>query len=178
MSAADLVERAAGFATLMHGGQRRKYTHEPYTAHLAEVAGYMATCAGRYAEVDAEHVLAVCWLHDVLEDTAATEALVMRDFGAYVTRGVVMLTDTEQGNRAQRQAAKRARLALASPAIQTVKVADLLSNSHSIMQHDPDFAVVYVKEAYALLDAMPKADRFLVYLLRLQLSGFLRGTKT
>lgn len=54
----------------------------------------------------------------------------------------------------------------------------MLSNSHSIMQHDPDFAVVYVKEAYALLDAMPKADRFLVYLLRLQLSGFLRGTKT
>lgn len=172
-SSADLVERAAGFATLMHGGQRRKYTNEPYTAHLAEVAGYMVTCASRY-DIEAEHILAVCWLHDVLEDTAATEALLMRDFGAYVTRGVVMLTDTEQGNRAQRQAAKRARLALASPAIQTVKVADLLSNSHSIMQHDQDFAVVYVKEAFALLDAMPKADRFLVYLLRLQLSGFLR----
>jgi guanosine-3',5'-bis(diphosphate) 3'-pyrophosphohydrolase len=173
MRSSDLLERAMGFATLMHGGQRRKYTTEPYTAHLAEVAGYMTTCASRY-DIEAEHILAVCWLHDVLEDTAATEALVMRDFGYYVARGVVMLTDTEVGNRKQRQAAKCARLSLAAPAIQSVKVADLLSNSHSIIQHDPDFAVVYVKEALNLLDAMQQADRFLVYMLRLQLSTFLR----
>ncbi len=82
--------------------------------------------------------------------------------------GVVLLSDLEQGNRADRKAAQRVRLAAAPGWIQTIKCADLISNTSSIVMHDPKFAVLYLEEKRLLLDVMTEADPGLMAMARAQ----------
>ncbi len=140
------------FAREVHKDQRRKYTNNPYTDHLAEVAGIVAT-------VTTDPVaIAVAWLHDSIEDQGVTEGEIRSRFGDRVAYGVVMLSDLETGNRAERKAASRARLAGAEPWVQTIKVADLISNTSSIVLHDPNFARTYLDEKQLLLAVITDAD--------------------
>ncbi len=69
-----------------------------------------------------------------------------------------MLSDMETGNRAQRKAASRIRLGNAPGWVQTIKCADLISNTSSIVMHDPKFAVTYLEEKRLLLEALTKAN--------------------
>lgn len=144
--------RAMMFAREVHKAQRRKYTNNPYTDHLAEVAGIVAT-------VDAsDTTIAVAWLHDCREDQRITGEQIERRFGMAVAVGVSLLSDFETGNRAERKAAGRVRLASAPAWVQTIKCADLISNTSSIVEHDPKFAVTYLEEKRRLLDVMTLAD--------------------
>jgi hypothetical protein len=52
----------------------------------------------------------------------------------------------------------RAHTAEAPAEAQTIKLADLISNSKSIMEHDPAFAKTYLEEKRLLLDVMTKGD--------------------
>ena len=115
----------------------------------------------------------VAWLHDCVEDQGVTLDELERRFGPQVAVAVSYLSDTEAGNRAKRKAAARVRLATAWPWVQTIKVADLISNTASIVQHDPAFAVVYLEEKRMLLDAMTQADPRLVLVARKQLRAAL-----
>ena len=151
------------FASEVHKAQRRKYTDNPYTDHLAEVAGIVATVA------DDPRSIAVAWLHDCIEDQGVTAPELARRFGLRVASGVHALSDIESGNRAERKAASRERLARAHDWVQTIKVADLISNTASIVQHDPDFAKVYLEEKRLLLDVLTRADPRLVAIARSQL---------
>jgi hypothetical protein len=49
------------------------------------------------------------------------------------------------------------RLAMVLGTVQTIKCADLISNTASIALHDPKFAVVYLAEKRALLDVLTQA---------------------
>lgn len=78
-----------------------------------------------------------------------------------VTSMVSGLTDVskpEDGNRATRKAIDRLHIAKQSKMVQTIKCADLISNTASIVEHDPKFAEVYLEEARQLLSAMSEAD--------------------
>ncbi len=153
----DLIERARAFAVERHRriGHRRKYTDQPYEAHLANVAR-------RVAEVtDDPEMIAAAWLHDVVEDTEATLADVEREFGRPVARLVSELTDVSRpgdGNRAERKALDRAHLARASARAKTVKLADLIDNCRDICRHDPRFARTYAEEMRALLGVLREGD--------------------
>ena len=148
------------FAKEMHAEHFRKYTKTPYTEHLAEVAGIVA-CVTQEPEI-----IAVAWLHDCVEDQVVTHAVLLARFGRVVADGVMMLSDMETGNRAARKAAARVRLAGSPAWIQTIKVADIISNTSSIVQHDPKFAKVYLEEKRLLLDVLVMADRRLLALAR------------
>lgn len=150
------------FAREVHKDQRRKYTNNPYTDHLAEVAGIVAAVSN----VDSD--IAVAWLHDCMEDQGIEYRSLVNQFGLYVAEGVRLLSDMETGNRAERKAASRARLAGAAGWIQTIKVADLISNTSSIVMHDPKFAVTYLEEKRLLLDVLTDADPRLVAIARKQ----------
>jgi (p)ppGpp synthase/HD superfamily hydrolase len=162
----QLAYRAMMFAREAHKEQRRKYTNNPYSDHLAEVAGIVATVAGRYASY--EVLIATAWLHDVVEDQGVHGIYLEREFGPTVREGVMLLSDLETGNRTERKAASRARLATAPAWVQTIKCADLISNTSSIVMHDPKFAVVYLEEKRLLLDVLTKADARLLELARSQ----------
>lgn len=184
---ADLVERRQGlvafeamlFARHVHAAQVRRYTGNPYSDHLAEVAGIVATVAGdniRWDVVDGvqgriDRMIAVAWLHDCVEDQGVVEADLIERFGLLVARGVMLLSDLEQGKRAERKAASRARLAAAPGWVQTIKVADLISNTSSIVQNDPKFAVTYLEEKRLMLNALTHADERLVAVARTQIRG-------
>lgn len=148
------------FAREVHKDQVRKYTGNPYTDHLAEVAGIVATVAGEAVEsVSVEEMLAVAWLHDCVEDQGVTFEEIDARFGYLVATGVSGLSDIEVGNRATRKRLSCERLAMCDGWVQTIKCADLISNTSSIVQHDPKFAAVYLREKRDLLAAMTKADR-------------------
>ncbi|WP_228897774.1 HD domain-containing protein [Acidovorax sp. Leaf73] len=153
----DLAFKAMEFARRAHAKQVRKYTGNPYVDHLAEVAGIVATVQHEFM-VPPGVMLAVAWLHDCVEDQGVSLQEIDDRFGCTVAIGVSGLSDLEEGNRAERKAASRARLADCTSWIQTIKCADLISNTSSIVMHDPKFAVTYLAEKRALLDVMTKAD--------------------
>lgn len=148
---------AAGFATCAHRNQLRKYTNEPYFNHCLDVAGLLVDLV---SPVPPDMVKAA-FLHDTLEDTSVVSDEIFELFGRNVWRLVLGLTDSAPlslGNRAKRKAYERDRLAAESADVQTIKCCDLISNTRSIVQHDPDFAKVYLKEKRELLEAMTKAN--------------------
>jgi (p)ppGpp synthase/HD superfamily hydrolase len=103
-------------------------------------------------------MIAVAWLHDCVEDCGVELQEIEDRFGTTVAIGVSGLSDVEQGNRAERKAASRERLSMCSGWIQTIKCADLISNTSSIVMHDPKFAETYLEEKRLLLAVLTKAD--------------------
>jgi (p)ppGpp synthase/HD superfamily hydrolase len=154
----DIVRKAQVYAMAAHAavGQKRKYTGEPYIVHPAEVARIVAGVPGATPDM-----VAAAWLHDVVEDTDCTFTDVHVAFGADIAALVGWLTDVsrpEDGNRAYRKAVDRAHTAEAPAEAQTIKLADLISNSRSIMEHDPAFARTYLEEKRLLLAVMTRGD--------------------
>ena len=155
------VERARVFATAAHAAvkQVRKYTFEPYIVHPTEVAGIVATVP------HTNEMLAAAYLHDTVEDTGVSIVDIQVEFGNEVASLVSWLTDVskpEQGNRAVRKAIDREHTAMAPAAAQTVKLADLIANSRSILAHDPAFARVYLEEKRMLLEVLTRGDATLM----------------
>lgn len=157
----DIVERARIFATAAHAAvkQVRKYTFEPYIVHPTEVAAIVSTVS------HTPEMLAAAFLHDTVEDTGVTIELIRTEFGEKVAELVGWLTDVskpEDGNRAKRKAIDREHSAQAPADAQTVKLADLISNSRSIMKHDAEFAKTYLTEKRLLLEVMTRGDATLM----------------
>lgn len=154
----DLISRADVFAAAAHASidQRRKYTGDPYIVHPRRVAQTVKETGAR------DEAVAAALLHDVVEDTQVTLEEIRAEFGEDVAALVEMVTDVsrpEDGNRKVRKAMDRDHLALASADGQTIKLADLIDNTASITQHDPDFARVYMHEKDDLLGVLTKGDR-------------------
>ena len=158
----NLAEKAYYFATAAHAavGQKRKYTGEDYFNHCKEVHDilYMQAsyCNGQ--------MLAAALLHDVVEDTQVTIEIIRKEFGMCVATLVKGLTDVskpEDGNRTVCKEIDRKHTAKQSPACKTIKLADLISNSKSILQHDKEFAKVYLKEKQLLLEVLKEGDTYL-----------------
>ena len=158
LSGMDIVRKAQVYAMAAHAavGQKRKYTGEPYIVHPAEVASIVASVPGATPDM-----VAAAWLHDVVEDTGCTFTDVHMAFGIDIATLVGWLTDVskpEDGNRAKRKAMDREHTAQAPAEAQTIKLADLISNSRSIMQHDPEFAKTYLEEKRLLLEVLTRGD--------------------
>lgn len=149
--------KAKLFAEAAHKavGQVRKYTNAPYIVHPIEVAEIVRSV--RHTDA----MIAAAYLHDVLEDTKVTEQELRAEFGDEITDLVVWLTDVstkDDGPRAVRKALDRAHLSLAPAEAQTVKIADLISNTKTIVKFDPEFAKTYLNEKLAMLEVLTKGD--------------------
>jgi len=147
----DIIEKARIFATAAHSavGQKRKYTNEPYIVHPTEVAHIVRGISGSTIEM-----ISAAYLHDVLEDTNVPIGTLREEFGDEITELVIWLTDVSKpgdGNRATRKAIDVAHIKHAPPNAKTIKLADIISNVQSIVEHDPDFATIYIDEKKAQL---------------------------
>lgn len=152
-----IVKKAQEFAGFQHASinQMRKYTNEPYIVHPAAVAKIVSTVP------HTEAMIAAAWLHDTVEDTPATLDMIKTEFGEEISSLVEMLTDVSMpadGNRVKRKAIDRAHTAQASPSAKTIKLADLIHNSESILKHDAKFASVYISEKAELLQVLGEGD--------------------
>lgn len=154
----DIVTKAELFATDAHRGQKRKYTGENYIVHPAEVVGIVESVP------HTKEMLAAAWLHDVVEDTDWLIEDIKWEFGHSVGSLVDWLTDVSKpsdGNRERRKQIDREHIAKAPPEAKTIKLADLISNSRSIVQHDPDFAKIYMREKELLMHSLLGGDQTL-----------------
>ena len=151
----DLPTLALGFAMCAHRQQKRKYTGEPYANHCRNVASIVAEYTSDPA------VIAAATLHDVLEDTEVTPAEMRDVFGERVTLLVIEVTDVsrlEDGNREVRKRLDREHLAGSSPDGATIKLADLIDNTSSIVKYDKGFAKAYLREKEALLEVLKQGN--------------------
>ena len=156
----DLELKAKVFATKYHADikQVRKYTGEPYINHPAAVVEIVRSVP------HTEAMLCAAWLHDTVEDTNATIDDIKREFGAEIAELVESLTDVSQqtdGNRKIRKAIDREHTAKASPQAKSIKLADLIDNTKTIVAFDPEFAKVYLAEKRLLLDVLGEGDKTL-----------------
>ncbi len=144
----NLIEKALIFATQAHVGQVRKYTKEPYIYHPIEVSRIVWE-----VNQDPEIIVSAC-LHDTCEDCNISLETIEKEFGKRVRDLVSDLTDVskpEDGNRARRKEIDRLHTAAAHPDAKLIKIADLISNTNSIVAEDPDFARTYIAEKKLLL---------------------------
>lgn len=153
-------QKAMLFAHHKHSevNQKRKYSGKPYIVHPYAVAELVRSVPHTSA------MLSAAWLHDTVEDTETTHADIVSLFQEPIPKYVKMLTDVskpEDGNRKVRKEKDRLHLQKAAPKAKTVKLADLIHNSKSIIQEDPGFARVYLREMRALLEVLKEGDQTL-----------------
>jgi (p)ppGpp synthase/HD superfamily hydrolase len=151
----NLVTKAYLFAQKAHENQVRKYTNRPYFIHPLSVACTVSKVT------DESRILAAALLHDVVEDTPVTLHQIGSTFGPEVELLVENLTDVSipsDGNRKARRAVDLRHTAKACPEAKTIKLADRIDNLTSIIQYDPDFATVYLRETSDLLIVLKGGD--------------------
>ncbi len=160
----NIIEEAREFASKAHAIHRRKYTQLPYFVHLDEVAQLLIK-----RDCFADEVIAAAYLHDVIEDnyiTGVDYKQVVKVFGEVVANIVLEVTDAtswapDLKGRALRKRIDRQYLAGASPAAQSIKLADLISNTKDIVANDLNFAKIYIPEKAALLQVLWRGDHVL-----------------
>ncbi len=130
----DVVERAYIYSARVHDGQMR-LSGEPYLSHPLEVAGILADM-----NLDAVSIAAGL-LHDVIEDTHATEEELLEMFGEDVTHivsGVTKLSVLSFDSSQARQAESIRKMILAMAddlRVVLIKLADRLHNMRTLNFH-------------------------------------------
>jgi (p)ppGpp synthase/HD superfamily hydrolase len=152
----DIVRlaRAVDFAARKHQDQRRKGGQaEPYLNHVAEVARLVAEATeGR----DPVAVIGAV-LHDTVEDTPTTLAELEAEFGPEVAALVAEVTDDKSLEKAERKRLQVETAPAKSDRAKLVKIADKISNLHSLMSSPPatwdaDRKRIYVAWAKQVVD--------------------------
>ena len=158
MKDTPLINKAKMLAGKAHEGQMRKYSGMPYIVHPIEVATIVQS-------VDhTDEMIAAALLHDVVEDTDYSFEDIANEVSPKVSELVKGLTDVsnpQDGNRKVRKAIDKDHLAEQNAEVQTIKLADVISNSQDIKANDPKFAKVYIEEMKALLEVLTKGDKTL-----------------
>lgn len=145
MTQQQRYEAALAYATRMHAGQTRK-GGAPYITHPIAVAEII-----RAWGLGETYVLTALF-HDLLEDTAATEAEITALGGDAVLAAVQLLTKRPGYVMAEYMAAIRA-----NPVAKAVKAADRLHNLRCAPEADEAFRRRYVAESRAwYMDMSPE----------------------
>lgn len=146
------IDQAREFAAKAHATQKRNYTGEPYFNHVEEVAELLKARGFPW------YVVAAGYLHDTIEDTPVTYVDIRNHFGENVAELVLMVTDPTIGRpevRAVRKRMEARYLAGASNYGQSIKLADLISNTKDVVDLAPlSFAKKYIPEKRAVIDVL------------------------
>jgi len=128
------ILKAAFCAAQKHASQKRKgMAAEPYVNHLLEVAHLVSTAL---SEPDANLVVAAL-LHDVVEDTPATNQQVADLFGPDVAALVAEVTDDKSLPQAERKRLQIVNAPKKTHRAQYIKLADKISNLRALLQSPP-----------------------------------------
>lgn len=149
------ILRTAAYAAKAHAGVVRKFGGEPYITHPLDVAGIVADAGG------SEEMVMAALLHDVVEDTPITIEEIKETFGEKVASLVFDMTKVSKlsdGDRETRKAMDLAHTAKVSAEAATIKLADLISNSRSVVGMSKAFAKMYTLENFKVLAALSHGD--------------------
>lgn len=167
----DLIKTARLFANESHDrfSSGRISTLQNLPAHLKSVAHIVSSVT------DDETTIAAAWLHDIVEDTAVTLGDLERRFGSKVARLVGEVTipfSPGYRNRVNRLAATRERLAHASEAAKTIKLADLIDTCSDLHKNNAVSFIAVASEADALASVLEGGDSRLFARLRRNLQKY------
>ncbi len=158
----DKYTKVLHFAIFAHSGQERKYTGDPYIHHPIAVAKIIKDLGMH------EDYQCAALLHDVVEDTNVTNQTIEQEFGIIVAKIVEQLTDVYTHEaypniaRKERKMLECYRLSKVSGNAKTIKLADIIDNTPSIVANDPAFSKIYIPENEELLQALSGGDHFLM----------------
>ena len=130
----DLLDRSYIFSAKVHDGQVR-LSGEPYLSHPLEVAGILADL-----KLDVVSVAAGL-LHDVIEDTHATEEEIIATFGpevGHIVSGVTKLSTLPFSSAQAREAESIRKMLLAMAddiRVILIKLADRMHNMRTLQYH-------------------------------------------
>ncbi|MEW5734940.1 MAG: bifunctional (p)ppGpp synthetase/guanosine-3',5'-bis(diphosphate) 3'-pyrophosphohydrolase [Thermodesulfobacteriota bacterium] len=162
----DLVMRAYVYSAQVHHGQVR-LSGEAYLSHPLEVAAILADL-----RLD-ETSVAAGLLHDVVEDTHATEKDIEDLFGPVmreVVSGITKISGITPRNREERQAETIRKMILAMARdlrVIFVKLADRLHNMRTIQFHDEERRLSIARETLDIY--APIASRLGIYRMKVEL---------
>jgi len=154
------------FVIKKHGEQKRKYTNKPYYTHCVDVAEIVSKYEDGCIEA------ALC--HDLFEDTNCDFSELYKELlnigyernESYdICTNVTELTDKfthkdyPYHNRKKRKELEAQRLASISYKSQSIKYADLINNTSSIVEYDKGFAKVYLVEKQRILELMDAGNK-------------------
>lgn len=139
------IKRAREYALIMHDGQM--YGDRPYIEHLADTyrvfveftfehylrdkTVYLTDLLDKY-----ESTLCALWLHDTIEDTAATKDE-LQDFFNLEVADLVWAVTGEGENRKERLSSIADKIETLNPAI-IIKLCDRIANTRYSKQHSKD----------------------------------------
>lgn len=151
------------FVKEAHNGQLRKYTNDPYWTHPYAVAEMVSKYPHRPGSIE------IAFCHDLFEDTFVTYDELKAELNRlnystidqiFILKGVEELTDIltpekyDHMNRKERKSFEAHRLGKIHGDYQTIKYADLIHNTSSIVKYDKGFAKTYIKEKEEMLNLM------------------------
>lgn len=138
-----LAAQARAFAVAAHADQM--YGQHPYVHHLDAVASI--------AEPFGETAVVAAYLHDTVEDTAATKQQIDELFGTVVAECVALLTDQAGADRAERKRKTYAKLGQVQGQLEValiVKAADRLANVRACVQDRNERLLTVYRNEHAM----------------------------
>jgi GTP pyrophosphokinase len=163
----DVVERAYIYSARVHEGQIR-LSGEPYLTHPLEVAGILTEL-----KLDVESIAAGL-LHDVIEDTHATDEEIKAMFGPgiqHIVSGVTKLSKLSFQRSEERQAESIRKMILAMAddiRVVLIKLADRVHNMRTLHFHKKEQKKIDIaKETFDIY--VPIASRLGIYWIKKEL---------
>jgi hypothetical protein len=128
------LTRALTFAASAHANQRRKgAAQEPYIDHLIEVLDLVASTTGG----DDIELCIAALLHDVIEDTDVTPAVIEETFGPRILHIVQENSDDMTLPKEERRLRRISAMAHKSLEARVIKIADVISNLRALIASPP-----------------------------------------
>lgn len=163
----DKIQQAWFLAAKYHAGQRYATPEAgvsvPYLAHLGAVTLEVQEAIRRKPDLDSSLATLCAILHDSLEDTDLSPAVLENTFGKAVLDGVRALTKNESLTTKRERMKDSLRRIKAQPReIAVVKLADRICNLAPPPSHwSQDKVSAYRKEAQLILSELGSADDYL-----------------
>ncbi len=131
---AKKILQAVQFAAQRHGSQKRKSKEElPYILHPIEVANILVETG----KVEDDVIVMAALLHDTLEDTNTEPWEIEERFGKEVLSVVLEVTDDKSLPKEERKRLQVENAPRKSLRAKQVKIADKISNVHSVVYDPP-----------------------------------------
>jgi len=150
--------KALNDAYQWHSFQKIKYTNEPYICHPIAVCSLVKSIF-TYEDLVCDsksclNMIQASLLHDVLEYTECPLSYLFNHYDSEVVQLVISVNNISKpsdGSGVTREKIDREYFSNASQQAQTIKLADLIHNTSSIVKYDVEFAKIYLEESLLLL---------------------------
>ena len=134
-----MSKQSQQFAISKHGNQ--KYGEHPYSYHLNYVVNILTEYG--YAKDDA--IISAGWLHDTIEDTDTTHAMLVLEFNQEIA-DIVWAVSSEPGKNRQAKFRNTAPKIISNKKALIIKLADRIANTEASLANNPKLYQMYVKE--------------------------------